>query len=158
MLQGSSLLPSALYPKQRRNFCKYSAALQRESASQAYPQAQLGLNLLSFFSCVTLEWLSWLRWKSFGSALAGILPVRPPHAPRCSCYLCTLTHPCRCSSKSTRLHVGWGASARFSRPLFTYACKHTHSQVHTSSPFLLHTFTHIHRPFWKLLFSARFYL
>lgn len=159
-----SLLCSTLYPKQCKTLVFCSASTSLLCGGKVHHRHTLicttvSKSALIFFMCnsrvteltrVNVPW-NCVSWKS---AWTG--PLTPVSAPN---YLCTLTHPCRCFSKYTCVHAGWCMNARSSHPLFTYAYKHTCILKCTHPfPFCRISFAHIHRPFWKLLFSERFYL
>lgn len=86
-----------------------------------------------------LTWVNVL-WNRASWKPAWTCPLAPVSAPN---YLCTLTHPRRCFSEYTCLHVGWCMNAH--SPTL-HICMQTHRILKCTHPFPfsrihLHTYT-----------------
>lgn len=154
-LSPDSVLPPTLQPKQCKALvfiCKYFTALWREGLVST---PELGLNVLSFPMCNSrMTQLTGVNpWNCASWKPAWTCPLAPVSAPS----TCARSHIHADAFLSTLVCMRAGAWMHI---LLTHPHirMQTHPRVHTAIPFLSYTFVHIHRPFWKLLFSERFYL
>lgn len=134
---------------------QYFTALWRESAPQAWSHIHSWVWVCSAFPCVTVAWLSWRVRPCNGAGWS--LPGHGLWLCQCPQHLCTLrAHADAFLSALVCMRAGVWMHVLLTHASHTHA--NTHPRVHTAIPFLSYTFVHIHRPFWKLLFSERFYL